>query len=88
MYGNFLRARIIKILLNKPQNTNQIAKALKVDYKTIQYHLRILEKNNLVSYLGGKGFAKTYFPSRFLEDNVDSFDEILRKIENKEIKKR
>ena len=89
MYGNIIRVMILRALINKPQNKNQLANSLKVDYKTIQYHMRILEENSLVSYQGGNGFPKTYFVSRFLEDNVDSFNDIIKEIElkNKKVKK-
>ena len=74
--------------LNRPQNTNQLSKNLKLDFKTVQHHLRVLEKNKFVVYKGGGGFAKIYFPSQMLEDNVDSFNKILQEIEIKNVKKR
>ena len=81
--GGNNRARIIKELLKKPQNTNQLSKLLKLDFKTVQHHLRVLEKNKIVLYKGGGGFAKIYFPSQMLEDNIDSFNKILKEIEIK-----
>ena len=85
--GGNNRARIIKELLKKPQNTNQLSKALKLDFKTIQHHLKVLEKNKIVMFKGGGGFAKIYFPSQMLEDNIDSFNKLIQEIEIKNNKK-
>ena len=81
--GGKNRSRIIKELLKKPQNTNQLSKTLKLDFKTVQHHLRVLEKNKFIIYQGGGGFAKIYFPSKMLEDNLDTFNKILQEIEIK-----
>ncbi len=79
--GGNNRAKIIKELLVKPQNTNQLSKKLKLDFKTVQHHLKVLEKNKLVIFKGGGGFAKIYFASQMLEENLDSFNKILQEIE-------
>jgi hypothetical protein len=50
--------------------------------------LKVLEKNKLVIYKGGGGFAKIYFPSQMLEDNIESFNKIIQEIEIKNSKKR
>ena len=85
--GGNNRARIIKELLKNPQNTNQLSKTLELDFKTVQHHLKVLEKNKLVIYKGGGGFAKIYFLSQMLEDNIDSFNKLLQEIEIKNNKK-
>jgi DNA-binding transcriptional ArsR family regulator len=85
--GGDNRARILEELFSEPQNTNQLSKKLKLDFKTVQYHLKVLEKNGLVTFHGGGGFAKLFFPSRMLEDNHDSFKEILDKIKEQKSKK-
>ena len=85
--GGNNRARIIKELLKNPQNTNQLSKTLELDFKTVQHHLKVLEKNKLVIYKGGGGFAKIYFLSQMLEDNIDSFNKLLKEIEIKNKKK-
>jgi predicted transcriptional regulator len=80
--GGFNRGRILKELFNKPQNTNELTKNLKLDYKTIKYHLKVLEKNGLITSVGG-GYGTTYFPSEELELNKVYFDEIWDKIGKK-----
>jgi predicted transcriptional regulator len=81
--GGINRVRILQSLLKKPQNTNQLAKSLHLDFKTIQYHLRVMEKNDLVTYQGGNGFPKIYFPSQLIEDNIEQFQSIAAQIENR-----
>ncbi|RLF50546.1 MAG: ArsR family transcriptional regulator [Thermoplasmata archaeon] len=83
--GGLNRGRILEILFEKPSNANEISKILKLDYKTVRHHLKVLEKNNLVTSMG-VDYGKVYFPSDLLENNRDIFLEIWSKIGKKEIK--
>ena len=56
----------MKILKERPSNTNQLATELGLDYKAIQHHIKVLEKNNLISREGEK-YGITYFVSTFLD---------------------
>lgn len=78
--GGLNRLRIISALKDKPMNTNQLANELGLDYKAIQHHMKVLEKNNLVSKEGEK-YGITYFVSTFLEVNMETFDEIENKLD-------
>ena len=77
--GGVTRAEIIKTIHETPQNANQLATALKVDYKTVRYHLEVLEKNHIVTSVGEK-YGATYFLTQAMEDNYTAFEEILKKI--------
>ncbi len=77
--GGVTRAKIICALREVPQNTNQLATRLEMDYRAIKHHLDILEKNKLVTSTGG-GYGTTYFLSTVLEENYTLFEEILNKI--------
>jgi len=77
--GGVTRAQIIKAIHETPQNANQLANALKVDYKTARYHLEVLEKNRIVTSVGDK-YGATYFLSQALEDNYGEFEDLLKKI--------
>ncbi len=77
--GGATRAEIIKAIHDTPQNANQLATSLKVDYKTIRYHLEVLEKNHIVTSVGDK-YGATYFLTQAMEDNYVVFEEILKKI--------
>lgn len=74
------RVRIIGALRENPQNTNQLSVGLGMDYKAVQHHLRVLEKNNLVSREGER-YGVAYFISTFLEVNIESFDEVVGKLD-------
>ena len=78
--GGLNRLRIISSLKKNPLNINQLAKELGLDYKAIQHHIKILEKNNLITKMGEK-YAVTYFISTFLEVNMETFEEIERKLD-------
>jgi len=77
--GGMSRAEIIKTIHETPQNANQLANNLKVDYKTVRYHLEVLEKNHIVTSVGDK-YGATYFLTQTVEDNYFMFEEILKKI--------
>lgn len=78
--GGLNRLRIISSLKETPLNTNQLAKALSLDYKAIQHHVKILEKNNLITKIGEK-YAVAYFISNFLEANMETYEEIETKLD-------
>ena len=78
--GGLNRLRIISSLKENPLNTNQLAKELGLDYKAIQHHIKILEKNNLITKMGEK-YGVTYFISNYLEVNMETFEEIATKLD-------
>jgi predicted transcriptional regulator len=82
--GGLNRLRLVSILKNTPLNANQLAKELGLDYKAIQHHVRVLEKNNIVTKVGEK-YNVTYFVSNFLEANMESFNEIVDKLEKDKV---
>ena len=78
--GGITRLKIISKLKENPLNTNQLAKELELDYKAIQHHIRVLEKNNMITKVGEK-YGVTYFISTFLEVNMETFEEIEGKLD-------
>ena len=78
--GGITRLKIISKLKVNPLNTNQLAKELNLDYKAIQHHIRVLEKNNLIAKVGEK-YGVAYFLSTFLEVNMETFEEIAGKLD-------
>ena len=77
--GGPTRAKIIEILKETPQNANQLANQLGMDYRTIRHHLKVLEKNRIVT-TAGEGYGTTYFLSPALEENYGLFEEIVNRI--------
>jgi len=78
--GGLNRLKIISKLRENPCNTNQLAKELGLDYKAIQHHIRVLEKNNMITKIGEK-YNVTYFISTYLEVNMEAFEEIEGKLD-------
>jgi DNA-binding transcriptional ArsR family regulator len=73
--GGENRIRIIDLLKERPHNINQLAEILGVDYKGVQHHIGVLEKNNMVAKLGEK-YGVLYFISNYLEANIEAFNEV------------
>ena len=80
--GGFTRFRIIMSLLNRPYNTHQLSQELELDYKAIQHHMKVLEKNNMVSKIGEK-YGAIFHSSNFLEMNISALDEAIDKLDRK-----
>jgi predicted transcriptional regulator len=78
--GGNNRIKIIELLKEHPFNINQLAETLKLDYKAIQHHISVLEKNNMVSKVGEK-YGVSYFISDYLESNITTFDHIASQLE-------
>lgn len=85
--GGLNRIRLISIIRKTPLNANQLAKELGLDYKAIQHHVNVLEKNNLITRVGEK-YGATFFISTFLEVNLETFDEIVTKLEQSKYAKK
>ena len=80
--GGFTRLRIIIHLLEKPYNTHQLAQKLDLDYKAVQHHMKVLEKNNMVSKIGEK-YGAIFHLSNFLEININALNEAIDKLDRK-----
>ena len=77
--GGENRVKIINLLHETPLNINRMAEILDLDYKAVQHHVNVLEKNNLISHMGEK-YGIMYFVSNYLESNLETFEEIVSKI--------
>jgi len=77
--GGANRIKIILSLRNRPANNHQLAVQLGLDYKAIQHHLKVLEKENIVTKVGPR-YGATYFLSSLFEDGEAVFDEIVTKL--------
>ena len=77
--GGENRIRIISALQSSPRNINQLANDLGLNYRAIQHHIEVLEKNNLITKVGEK-YGANYFLSTFFEANQDTYNEIISKL--------
>ncbi|MBT6083199.1 MAG: winged helix-turn-helix transcriptional regulator [Nitrosopumilus sp.] len=80
--GGLTRLRIVMCLLEKPYNTHQLAQALDLDYKAVQHHMKVLQKNNMISKIGEK-YGAIFHLSNFLEINIGALDEAIDKLDRK-----
>ncbi|MEA1906814.1 MAG: winged helix-turn-helix domain-containing protein [Euryarchaeota archaeon] len=80
--GGVNRARMINALNDRPYNANQLSAVLKLDYKTIRHHLKVLSDNNVVTSTGN-GYGAMYFLTQTMDANYTLFEEIWAKIGNK-----
>jgi len=80
--GGYTRLKIIMSLEERPSNTHQLSKELGFDYKAIQHHMRVLEKNNLVTRVGEK-YGAIFHLSNFLEVNIGALGEVIDRLERK-----
>ena len=83
--GGPSRAEIIKALQNRPCNANQLAQILRVDYKTIQHHLRILEENGLIVPSNKGSYGAVLFLTPKMDEALPILDEICSKIGRRKI---
>lgn len=81
--GGVNRAKIIDMVNSRPANANQIASELKLDYKTVLHHLKVLSENGLIITDNKETYGAIYFLTPLLEKNYASFQEILVRIGKK-----
>ena len=80
--GGYTRVRIIMNLEARPSNTHQLSLELGLDYKAVQHHMKVLEKNNLVTKVGEK-YGAIFHLSNFLELNIGALGEVIDRLERK-----
>jgi predicted transcriptional regulator len=77
--GGVNRAKIIKILNERPYNAHQIAELLELNYRTIRHHIKILEDSDVVQSTGEK-YGKMYFLSEKMENNYKEFENVWKQL--------
>lgn len=77
--GGPLRIKILRLLRDRPYNTNQIAEMLGIDYKTAQHHLEVLQENRILSPAGDR-YGRVFLATPSMEESWETFDEIAEKV--------
>jgi predicted transcriptional regulator len=77
--GGENRARIINYLKKRPSNLNQLANELRLQYKLIQHHVKVLKRNSLV-VTSGEGYGTMYFLNPWLEAHIQIFEEVCERL--------
>ena len=74
--GGENRARIVRLLDERPRNANQLADDLDVDYNTVRHHLDKLTDHDVVE-TGGDEYGKLYFLTDRFEHHREEFETVL-----------
>jgi predicted transcriptional regulator len=77
--GGVNRAKIIKILNERPYNAHQITELLELNYRTIRHHIKILEESDVIQSTGEK-YGKMYFLSEKMENNYKEFENVWKQL--------
>lgn len=76
------RLRILRALREQPQNANQLAEDLKLDYKTVRHHLDVLVENNILKN-SGDDYGAVYLPTYQARHHRETIEEISDKATSK-----
>ncbi len=79
--GGNNRARILKLLKERPYNINQMAEKMDVNYRTIKHHIEMLERNDIVSGSKTGGYGEVYYLIPKLEEDEKLFEDLMRKVD-------
>jgi DNA-binding transcriptional ArsR family regulator len=77
--GGEMRAKVIRLVRERPSNINQMATELGVDYRLVQHHIEVLKRNSLVTATGER-YGLTYFLHPWFDSHYDVFEEIAKKL--------
>jgi len=78
--GGKNRARIIRRLSERPENANQLADVLDVEYNTIRHHMEMLIEHDIVEP-GGTDYGELYFLTDRFEHHREAFERITEQLD-------
>jgi predicted ArsR family transcriptional regulator len=79
--GGKNRARIIRVLSERPRNANQISDEVDLEYNTVRYHLEKLVDHDVVE-TGGEDYGELYFLTNLFERHEAEFQRITDRMED------
>lgn len=79
--GGMNRMQILKHLKDEPANANRLATDLKLDYKTVIHHIRVLEEHGLIISSNKGEYGNVYFLSPYFESKYSILEEIWAKVD-------
>jgi DNA-binding transcriptional ArsR family regulator len=74
--GGANRIQILRHLKENPGNANKLATDLKLDYKTILHHLKVLEQHGVIASSDKGAYGNVYFLSPYFESQYAILEEI------------
>lgn len=66
--------------MQEPRNINALARELRLDYKTVDYNLRVLMKHRLVVAEEPRAYGARFFPSKNLLAARNDFADVCRRV--------
>lgn len=78
--GGLNRARILVLLRDRPYNAHQVSKALALDYKTVEHHMKVLEEHGLVDMERRGEYGALYFTTPRMAELYGLLEEIMVKV--------
>lgn len=82
--GGATRIKIIEALKGTAQNTNQLASTLNMSHNVVRHHLKVLEKNKLITAVEETPNL-TYVLSQIMEENYSLVEMLLRQMRKGQI---
>ena len=77
--GGLVRLDILKMVGEKPRTISELSEALSLNYKTIEYHIRVLIKSGLLVE-AGKKYKNQYCLSNVMNINKEVIEEFTKKM--------
>ena len=74
--GGESRSLILETLIEQPENANQLAEELDLDYTTVRHHLDVLAENNVLRR-AGNGYGDIYLLTEQAQHNEETIEEII-----------
>lgn len=74
--GGESRSLILDALIEQPENANQLADQLDLDYTTVRHHLDVFVENNVLRR-AGNGYGDIYLLTEQAQHNEETIEEII-----------
>jgi PAS domain S-box-containing protein len=78
--GGKNRLQIMELLNDRPYNLHQLAQVLNLNYRTIEHHINVLTKHELITTSESKGYGNIYYLTPEMEGNIALLDDIRNKV--------
>ena len=78
--GGVNRMNILNTLSERPFNTSQLAEVLELNYHTVQYHIKILLENEIITSSNSGGYGDVFFLAPELDANRELLEGIGEKL--------
>jgi DNA-binding transcriptional ArsR family regulator len=77
--GGIVRLEVLELIGEKPRTISELSEKLSLNYKTIEYHLRVLKKSGIVIE-AGKKYKNLYCLSNVMNMNKDVIEEFTKEL--------